>query len=152
MSMWVALENGMPTEHLFAGREGEFGNGQSIPRHMTQLDEAACALGLPRLNDFTIDLSTVDDSVEPPWFRPADGLVCVRGLIRYLEGVGGRDRQRMFDESLPTRICGTEIPAGWHDELGRAEGMAVAADLRAFEVELVFAEAQGTRFHFLLSY
>jgi hypothetical protein len=152
MSMWVALENGAATEHLFAGRGEAYGNGDSVPRHLPQLDEAARALGLPTLNDFTIDLNVVDDSAEPPWFDPADGLACVRGLIRYLEGVGGRDRKRMFDESLLARVCGSDIPAQWHDELGRAAAAAAATDLRAFEVELAFAEGQGTRFHFLLSY
>jgi hypothetical protein len=152
MEMWVVLENGATTDHLFAGREELYGNGYSIPRHLLQLDEAARSLGLPPPLRFVVDLSTVDDSAEPPWFPPAEGLACVRGLLRYLEGVGYRGRQRLFDESLPGRILRGELPADWHDVLGFAAAAAAAADLRAFEVDLAFAEEQQTRFHFLLSY
>jgi hypothetical protein len=152
MSMWVVLENGASTDRLFAGREGEFGNGQSLPRHLEQLDEAARTLGLPPLNEFVIDLATVDDSVEPPWFRPADGLSSVRGLIRYLEGAGNRDRRRLADESLYGRMFGSALASDQHELLGVLAAQAAAADLRAFEVELAFAEEQRTRFHFVLSY
>lgn len=154
MSMWmrVVLESGASTDHLFAGREEQFGNGQSIPRHLPQLDEAARTLGLPSPLDFAIDLNTVDDAVEPPWFDPADGLACVRGLLRYLDEAGERDRRRLFDESLEGRLLGPQMPADWPDVLAHAVAANAAADLRAFELELAFALEQRTRFHFQLSY
>ncbi len=152
MSMWVVLESRESTDHLFAGREEGFGNGQSIPRHLDQLDEAARALGIPPLSGFAIVLATVDDTVEPPWFRPEDGLACVRGLLHYLDGTESPDLGRLGRESLEGRILGPELTPDQHALLGGYALRAAAADLRTFEVELTFAAARRTRFNMPLSF
>jgi hypothetical protein len=151
LSMRVVLQNGADTDHLFAGREEEFGNGQSIPRHVAHLDEVARALGLPPLGAFAVDVGTVDDSAGLPWFPPEAGLACVRGLLRHLEGAGHGDRRRLADETLEGRLFGSRLTPDQHEVLQRYATAAAAADLRAFEVVLEFAAARPTRFCILFS-
>jgi hypothetical protein len=152
MSMWIALENGQDTSHLFEGREEQFGNGQSIPRHVVQLDETSHALGLPALLDFVLDLNVIDDTLPPPWFDPATALTTIRGLLNSIATINSHDQQRMADDSLHSRILGSDATPEIQAALRTFAVAAVTADLRTFEAELEFAVEQRTRFHFLLSY
>ncbi len=144
--MWmnVVLEDRSATDHLFSADAGEGDGGYTIPRHVAYLDETCRRLGLPSLGDFV----TVGDDGDP-WFDPAEGLACVRGLLDWLAGASCGEQQRMAGDTLWARIG--VLPADQHAAVGSAVAFAVAVDLWAFEVILAYAVERGTRFQIYCS-
>jgi hypothetical protein len=140
--MWmdVVLEDGSTTDHLFPADGDEYGGGYAIPRHVEHLDEVCRRLGLPSLAGF---VSVGDDG--DPWFDPADGLACVRGLLGWLIGVGHGEQERMAEDTVWARI-GALPPSQY-----AAVAAGVAADLRTFEVALAYALERRTRFQLYYS-
>jgi hypothetical protein len=146
VSMWmnVVLEDGSTTDHLFPADGGDYGGGYGIPRHVAHLDEVCRRLGLPSLAGFV----TVGDDGDP-WFDPADGLTCVRGLLGWLAGAGLGEQERMVGDTLWARIG--VLPPAQHAAVGPAVAAGVAADLRTFEVALAYALERRTRFQLYYS-
>jgi hypothetical protein len=144
--MWVSvvLEDGSATDHLFPADGGNFGGGYALPRHLEQLDEVSRRLGLPPLLGFV----TVGEDGDP-WFDPADGLTCVRGLLHWLAGAGPDEQRRMAGDTLWARIG--VVPPEQYDVVGPAVAAGLAADLRTVEVELTYAAERGTRFQLYCS-
>ena len=146
MSMWmsVVLEDGSATDQLFPAEGGDYGGGYAVPRHVEQLDEACRRLGVPPLSGFV----TVGDDGDP-WFDPAEGLACVRGLLAWLAAAGPREGTRMAADTVWARIGA--LPARLYEAVGPTVAAGVAADLRAFEVALAYAARRGTRFQLYFS-
>jgi hypothetical protein len=144
MWMVVILEDRSTTDHLFPDEGGEYGGGYGIPRHVEHLDEVCRRLGLPSLAGFV----TVGDDGDP-WFDPADGLACVQGLLGWLAVAGREEQERMAGDTLWARIG--VLPLGQYDVVGPTVAASVAADLRTFEVALLYALQRGTRFQLYFS-
>jgi hypothetical protein len=143
--MSVLLEDGSAPDHLFPADGGGFGGGYGIPRHVEQLDEVCRRLGVPTLSGF---ITVGDDGT--PWFDPADGLACVRGLLGWLTGADPGERRRMAADTVWARIGA--LPPDLYDGVSPAVAAGVAADLRTFEVELAYAAERGTRFQLYSSF
>jgi hypothetical protein len=144
MWMSVILEDACATEHPFPADGGDFGGGYGIPRHVEHLDEVSRRLGLPRLLGF-VTFGEDDD----PWFDPAEGLVCVRGLLAWLHRAGLEEHRRMAGDTVWAQIGA--LPPEHFGVVGPAVAAGAAADLRAFEVQLAYAAERGTRFRFYYS-
>jgi hypothetical protein len=145
MHVSVVLEDGSATDHLFPADGGEFGGGFGIPRHVEQLDEVCRRLGVPLLSGF---ITIGDDGA--PWFDPADGLACVRGLLGWLAGAGPGEQGRMAADTVWGQIGA--LPPEHFAAVGPVIAAGVAADLRTFEAELAYAADRGTRFQVYSSF
>ena len=144
MWMTVLLEDGSATDHLFSGEGEGLGGGYGIPKHIDQLDAASRQLGLPSFAGFI----TVGDDGDP-WFDPAAGLACVRGLLRWLAGAGPGEQRQMAANTVWGQIGA--LPPTMYEVVGPAVAAGVAADLRAFEIVLAHAAERETRFQLYLS-
>lgn len=146
MSMWmeVVLEDGSATDHLFPANGEGFGSGFGVPKHIDHLDAVCRRLGLPSFAGFI----TVGDEGSP-WFDPAEGLACVRGLIGWLPGAGPREQARMAADTVWGQIGA--LPPEQFGAVGPAVAAGVMADLRTFEVALAYAVERGTRFQLYCS-
>lgn len=144
MIMGVVLEDGTATDHLVPEDAVGFGGGYGIPRHLEQLDAVTRRLGLPPLLGFV----TVGDDGDP-WFDPADGLVCVRGLLDWLAQAGSEEQRQMAADTVWARI-GAVLPEQY-DAIAPAVAAETAADLRTIEAALAYAVQRGTRFQLYCS-
>jgi hypothetical protein len=150
MSMWmsVILEDGSASDSLIPAETDGFGGGYGIPKHVEHLDAICRELRVPPLGGFI----TVGDEGDP-WFDPADGLACVRGLLAWLAGVSppipGTDLRRMAADTVWGQIG--VIPPEQYGVVGPVVATGLAADLRTFEVFLAHAATRGTRFQIYLS-